>query len=309
MAKIWIIEDESLVAMSISMVAETLGHEVYMFHTVSKILEAIEQKEFPELAIFDINLGADIDGITVAQKLKEVSKTEIIFLTAYSFKNYIERAKAVEPAGYILKPFKNQDVALAITMVLNRKDKLDNREVKLVEEMKQRDILISYIAKEIANPLAPATGLLQGDMTFDAVSLCNLLTTTFKSVAENKGVTLDCDIPQGTILIKADVTKLEKLLTAFLSLSIQKTQPGGKVFLILAKVDKVVAFNIIDEGEGMTKEEFNNIINVYDSWKEIEVASGITLDSKIQINDCEIIAYSAGKGLGASFLIVVPQND
>ena len=59
-----------------------------------------------------------MDGIEAAGKIKSFLNIPIIYLTAYSDKKTIQRAKITTPFGYILKPFSEQEIHTTIEMAL-----------------------------------------------------------------------------------------------------------------------------------------------------------------------------------------------
>ena len=69
----------------------------------------------------DIVMPGDIDGIEASKRIKEKLDIPIIFLTAYSDNEYIDRAKVTRPFGYILKPFQEREIKAAIEVALYNK--------------------------------------------------------------------------------------------------------------------------------------------------------------------------------------------
>ena len=100
-----IIEDEILIAMTLRLKLIKLGYEVcQLFTSGEEALKNIE-KEKPDIILMDINLEGELDGIKTAQQIKNKLNIPIIYTTGYSDRDIMERAKASEPAGYLIKPF------------------------------------------------------------------------------------------------------------------------------------------------------------------------------------------------------------
>lgn len=118
MAKIMIVEDEAIVALSIRKKLQQLGYEVPTVVTTGE--EAIKQAlETPvDLALMDIMLGAGMDGITTASLLRQQFNIPIIYLTANVDEQTIQRAKLTEPYGYLIKPFEGQELVSTIDIAL-----------------------------------------------------------------------------------------------------------------------------------------------------------------------------------------------
>src|SRR5438876_785283 len=113
--KIMIVEDEVIVAKDIQRILKKLGYEAFEpFSNGKKALEAVE-KLHPDLLLLDINLkGSELDGIQVADQIHRNYRLPFIYLTAFSDKATLERAKQTEPYGYIIKPFEENDIRTAI---------------------------------------------------------------------------------------------------------------------------------------------------------------------------------------------------
>src|ERR1700712_5754080 len=117
--KIGIVEDELVIARTISGTLDELGYS----HCGPAInyTEAIEMLELnkPDLLLLDIQLSGKKDGIDVAQKLNELYQVPFIFLTANSDAETIDRAKSVKPHAYIVKPFTKEDLFAAIEIAFS----------------------------------------------------------------------------------------------------------------------------------------------------------------------------------------------
>ena len=59
-----------------------------------------------------------MDGVEAAMKITAQYKVPIIFCTAYSNEETLERAKISEPYGYVLKPFDNRELEINIEIAL-----------------------------------------------------------------------------------------------------------------------------------------------------------------------------------------------
>ena len=79
---------------------------------------ALEQP--PDLVLLDITLAGSEDGIHTATAIKAIHACPVVFLTAHSDGPTLERAKAVEPAGYLIKPFEERTLHATVEMALAR---------------------------------------------------------------------------------------------------------------------------------------------------------------------------------------------
>ena len=113
-----IVEDEAILAAHLASKVKLLGYGV--IGPVSTGEEALDliQAETPNIALLDIRLDGQLDGIETAVLLKQIRDIPVIFLTAHSDQETLKRASAVGPFGYILKPFEERDLATQLEVTL-----------------------------------------------------------------------------------------------------------------------------------------------------------------------------------------------
>jgi two-component system response regulator LytT len=117
--KIGVVEDEMIIAASIVSALKKLNYIVSTpAASYADALEMIE-KEQPHLLLLDINLGGQKDGIDVAEFVRANYQLPIIFLTANSDTATVQRAKAVKPNAYLLKPFTKDDLFASIEIAIS----------------------------------------------------------------------------------------------------------------------------------------------------------------------------------------------
>jgi len=118
--KILVVEDERLVAEDIAECLRSVGYDV--IGTAKSCAEAVVKVEegAPDLVLMDITLRGDVDGIETAHILKDRFSTPVVFLTAYSQKTILDRAKQVEPLGYVVKPFDEGSLVSTVEMALHK---------------------------------------------------------------------------------------------------------------------------------------------------------------------------------------------
>jgi len=119
-SKILIVEDEMIISMEIKQKLREMGYLVtgQAITGESAIQKVVETH--PDLVLMDIRLKGEMDGITAAKRIMELYDLPIIFLTAHSDKATLERAIAVSPSGYLLKPFKDRELMTNIEMSLHK---------------------------------------------------------------------------------------------------------------------------------------------------------------------------------------------
>ena len=117
--KILIVEDEILLAEDIQMRLTKIGYEVAgLTQSVDQVLNLLNENGNIDLLIIDIKLKGEKDGIHLAEIINNQYKLPFIFLTSYSNRDLLERAKKVKPYAYMLKPFTDLEISIAIELAL-----------------------------------------------------------------------------------------------------------------------------------------------------------------------------------------------
>ena len=117
--RILIVEDEPVIAENISMYLDNNDFEVSGIAYDSQ--EANEQLQYntPDAAILDVNLGSHEDGIDIATRINQKYQLPFLFLTSYADKETLQRAKAVNPSGYIVKPFNEKTLLASLEIAIS----------------------------------------------------------------------------------------------------------------------------------------------------------------------------------------------
>lgn len=123
MNKVLIVEDESIVALEIANYIRGLGYEVLDFVVNAKDAMAIVKMEDIDLILMDVYIKGDIDGIACAKSIKELKNIPIIYISAFSDDETLERAIATEPSSYLVKPFNRKELKVAMRIATKRYDK------------------------------------------------------------------------------------------------------------------------------------------------------------------------------------------
>ena len=118
-----VVEDESIVSKDIQNTLTKLGYQVIGAASTGEKALSIVQSESPDIVLMDIMLKGDLNGIEVAKIIKAKHNIPVVFLTAYADEATLNKAKLAEPYGYIIKPFKEQDLQATIEMGLYKFEK------------------------------------------------------------------------------------------------------------------------------------------------------------------------------------------
>ena len=82
--------------------------EIHMFSTPEDLLKYVETNPV-DIAVLDICMYSDLNGVILAKRLKEINvKINIIFATAHE--RFLKDAMSLHASGYIMKPVTEEEV-------------------------------------------------------------------------------------------------------------------------------------------------------------------------------------------------------
>jgi DNA-binding NtrC family response regulator len=117
--KVLIVEDQFIEANDIEIMLLKAGYQVMgIAHSVQQALQLISQQP-PELVLVDIFLKGDRTGIDLAEILRE-KNIPFIFVSANSNHEVLMAAKATQPYGFIVKPFRERDLIVTLEIAQYR---------------------------------------------------------------------------------------------------------------------------------------------------------------------------------------------
>src|SRR5262245_40607582 len=109
-AQIMIVEDEGITAQDIRRRLLRLGYDIPAMARSGEEAIAKAGECHPDLVLMDIRLQGKMDGIDAADEIRNRYDVPIAYLTAYADDNTLARARQTAPIGYVLKPFREQEL-------------------------------------------------------------------------------------------------------------------------------------------------------------------------------------------------------
>jgi PAS domain S-box-containing protein len=119
-ARILIVEDEAVIAMDMAQHLRDFGYEVVGIAASGDRARELAAQCHPDLIMMDIVIKGLSDGIETARAIRTDADIPVVFLTAYGDRPTLERAKAASPHGYLLKPFRPNDLRTTIEVALHK---------------------------------------------------------------------------------------------------------------------------------------------------------------------------------------------
>ena len=116
--EILVVEDEILVAKNLQQRLQAFGYRVPRFVVSGEDALQVVDESPPDVVLMDVRLAGVMTGAQAAEKIRARHDIPVVFLTAYSDDATLQQVKAAEPFGYLLKPFREQELRITIDMAL-----------------------------------------------------------------------------------------------------------------------------------------------------------------------------------------------
>jgi two-component system, response regulator PdtaR len=121
--RILVAEDETIIRLDLRDLLERAGFEVCAEARDGEEAIELARSELPDLAIMDVKMPR-VDGIEAARRILDERPIPIVMLTAYGQEELVSRAVEAGVFGYLVKPFREQDLLPAIAAARARHEEL-----------------------------------------------------------------------------------------------------------------------------------------------------------------------------------------
>ena len=111
--RILIAEDETIIRMDLRSLLEAAGFDVCAEARDGEEAVELARTEQPDLAVLDVKMPR-LDGIEAARRIRDERPIPVVMLTSYSERSLVTRAIDAGIGGYLVKPFKESDLAPAL---------------------------------------------------------------------------------------------------------------------------------------------------------------------------------------------------
>jgi AmiR/NasT family two-component response regulator len=118
-ARILIAEDEAIIRLDLREMLEEEGYEVVGEAGDGETAVKLAENLRPDLSILDIVMPG-MDGLAAAAAINEAELSAVLILTAFSQRDFVERATKTGAMAYLVKPFDKQDLMPAVELAMAR---------------------------------------------------------------------------------------------------------------------------------------------------------------------------------------------
>ncbi|WP_436484329.1 sigma 54-interacting transcriptional regulator [Chitinophaga sp. ARDCPP14] len=167
--RVLIVEDEFIVANDLRLILVRAGYEVTGI--AASVEEANEHllKQEPGLVMLDIRLEGNQSGIDFARKLR-AENIAFIYLSAYANQQILEEAKTTEPYGFLVKPFKEQDLLVTLDIAWYRHINSLESKLRQEEHLQKQLTAISNETSDAPQKLLKVALAIQPFIPFDFIT-------------------------------------------------------------------------------------------------------------------------------------------
>jgi two-component sensor histidine kinase len=116
----------------------------------------LAEAQRPDMALMDIRLEGEMDGIAAARALGDQFSIPVIYLTAHADAELLEQARQTEPYGYLVKPLQDLSLKTTLDMALARLEVTR----KLEKATAEKEILMRETLHRTKNNMATIISLL-----------------------------------------------------------------------------------------------------------------------------------------------------
>jgi signal transduction histidine kinase len=154
--KILIVEDDPASAFLLQKALEKNKHEILgIADSGEKALEFLTQNH-ADIVMMDINLAGELDGIKTTEIINEKYDIPVVYLSASSDAETLNKVVGTNPSAYVIKPFNIRELNMVIELAIfkDRKEKeLQKLNNELEEKVKLRTVELYNANKELTKAL------------------------------------------------------------------------------------------------------------------------------------------------------------
>jgi DNA-binding NarL/FixJ family response regulator len=132
--RILVVDDEPVIVEQLTESLEDMGFGIAGRAGTAQEAVAKARKLNPDLVIMDIVMPGDMDGIDACKIVQRELDIPVLLLSAHGEESMIDRADAVRPYGYVMKPFKNDQLRAAVQLAMGQKRSEGNRPALILSQ-------------------------------------------------------------------------------------------------------------------------------------------------------------------------------
>jgi CheY-like chemotaxis protein len=141
-----IVEDEQLIAILISDILGDFGYHITGITDNGKDAIRIAEELKPDIILMDIVLRGEMSGIEAADIIGKKADIPVVYLTAQSDRDTVERALKSHPFGFMIKPFTPMELYATMQAAYSK-----HQFYQAEREVLRRDVILEAVNSAAAN--------------------------------------------------------------------------------------------------------------------------------------------------------------
>lgn len=130
---ILIIEDDVIITLYISKILKNMGlQNIYKASSAKCVYDILKTNKI-DIVLSDVKIKGELDGIDIATTLQDLYNLPIIFISAYKDNEILAKASKVNFLGYLLKPFRQEELEVLINLAINKHTLLTKNENLIID--------------------------------------------------------------------------------------------------------------------------------------------------------------------------------
>jgi len=150
--RVLIVEDEAITAIDVERTLKKMGYRVCGRAGSGEEAIRLVREEKPDLILMDIHLRGSYDGVNTAEHIRTELDIPVVYVTASYEDAVLERAKQTGLYGYVVKPFREVELHMAIELALY-KHQTDKKLKEYASELEMRNRELEAFAHTVAHDL------------------------------------------------------------------------------------------------------------------------------------------------------------
>ena len=154
--KILIVEDDPVSALLLQRALEKNRHEILGIADSGEEALDILLENHADMVMMDINLAGELDGIKTTEIINEIYDIPVVYLSASSDAETLNKVVGTNPSAYVIKPFNIRELNMVVELAIykDRKEKeLQKLNNELEEKVKQRTVELYNANRELTKAL------------------------------------------------------------------------------------------------------------------------------------------------------------
>ena len=121
--RVLVCEDETIIRLDLCQLLESAGHQVVGEARAGAEAVRLARELEPDMVLMDVRMP-ELDGIEAARQILAARQVPIVMVTAFAERDIVQSASEAGAFGYLVKPFRQDDVLAAITTAQARSAEL-----------------------------------------------------------------------------------------------------------------------------------------------------------------------------------------